>query len=872
MIKIAQTFYVDKSSVRGAETVTLNAIEVYFKSVPLATANKSGITNPGVTLYLLNTSGNDVPDVNSQVQNAQARREYNEIVASGDATISTSFKFRLPVIVEAGKTYAIAVAYDGDEDFKLWTCVAGETIVGTSTVTGGAIARNVGKYFEYTVPSVNGVYDAASRATLQPLNDTDLKFKVSVSTYATDITSSAINTTYLMPSDGLEFVMYNRYHYKTSNHLNGKIGEYVYQETPVIYGPIQVSNTNVSIKTTGSINFSLLFPGVNTIKNTTLSPDPTPGGVQYIVLRNGSTTSANVDVVKVISVASNTEIIVERLPVFTNNVATFSVTAVGRLETRDRWFHDGRWWDSTSNTMNVYAGFKADMVRLTDSNANSTIRFANNTLEALTVTSGGTGYSNADSIIVSPVTNANTANAQHVNYIPNYANAVANVVTNGSGTITGISITNAGFGMTGQIVTTINTSTGSAANIVPTIGCTLRSAETNAVYGDCVVTNIPIHRMFPHVSVISNQNHSSKIVQHYSYYIKPGTEHVINQNVPAVSREVDAFSNNPTFDYDSNDGRVYILASASNEAKQANVSVKFANGTVFATKVKSSSLLEIPVTSNNAFTVPMISTDQVYNYKYIINNTALGEHKGRGKALARHVSEKVTFAEGRNAEDIIVYCDTYRPAGTRINVYARLLNRSDSDSFDDKDWTKLEIKSDNANTVSSLTDENDIIQFTYGLPQCPASVNTIAGDCITTNNSTTINGLSTAFSTDLQVNDVIKIYSPLFANTNYMISVVRTVANSSQITIDDAVLDPTIVSTSAKIDFIGRPGVGGADDIGLPFQAFTYRPNNYVVRYYDSKMSKKNGYFTFAIKTVLLSNNSSIVPKVWNMRAVGVSA
>lgn len=859
-VKVAQTFYIDRSVVKGSVTVTLDSIDLYFKSKPRSTKNMSGITEPGVTLYICEVDSNGVPTLSKKVSTATARVEYNSIIASSDASIKTKFKFKLPVVVETNKNYGLTVAFDGGEEFKLWTCTQGERLVGTNTVTGGATSKNVGKYFEFT-----------NSGTLKALNHTDLKFSVYASTYSANTSANTVTTTYLLPSGGTEYVMYNRYHPTTAKYGKGVIGEMVFQETPVILGTITVNASNTSIKANSpSINFSTLFPSTIHTSSPTLSSNPIPVQKQYIVLRNGSTQSANVDVVEVISVVSNTEISLERVPTFSSNTATFSITAAGKLDHKEVYYYTGRWFDYTTNTMKMYKGKKTDIIRLEDSNANSSVRFVNNMVQSITVVAGGTGYSNSDVVTVYPVVNSNTADPTHLSYIPSYANAVANVVTNGTGAITGITVTNAGYGLCSNVILSITTSAGVSANLVPEIGSVLRGVQSNTYYADCVVTNSPIHRSYPNITLLSSQNHVTKVIQHFAYYTNPNYEHILVQPSVAYNKEVSLKTNNPMIDLDYNDGRVYCLASRSNEMSMANVTVALANGTNFTTQVKSSSILEVPVTSNNAFTMPVVQEGSVYNYSYVVNNDLDGETKGNGSALCRHISEKVTFAENRNAEDIMVYCDVYKPAGTDVHVYARLHNKLDPDAFDDKDWTLLELKSNNGSITSSLTNENDLIELTYGLPTCPSSVNTISGDCTTTISSANLVGVGTTWSTDLKVNDVIKVYSNLFP-TNYMVSVVRSVSNNTLITLDDAVTDTNIVG-NMKVDLIGRPNDGTNDEIGTPFQAFTYKPNNYICRYYTASMSKMDTYNTFSVKIVLTSNNDAIVPKVWNTRAVGVSA
>jgi hypothetical protein len=862
-IKLAQTFYIDKTMVKDSEHVTIDSISLYFKSVPRDQGNRSGIAAPGVTVYICETSGDDVPDLTKIYETGIARREYNEINASADASIATPFHFNNPLILTTNKSYAIAVAYDGNEEYTLWDCREGQTLVGTNTTTSGANARNVGKYYEYTLS--DGIH-------WKCLNNVDLKFSVVVCQYAANTNPGTYQTTYLLPSGQVEFIMYNRYHPGTLNRTALKIGEMAFQETPVIYGSVSVNNQSTIIKSTNNINFSTIFPSPSPVVDPSLSDDPVLEDYRYIVLRNGSSQSAQVDVVRVTQVISNTQLQLERLPVFSNNVATFSITAAGQVDDHNRHFHTGRWFDYTTNTFVRHTAFNSDIVRLINSNANSTVRFTNNCVQSITISSGGTGYSNSDTVTVYPTVNANTANSQHISYIEAYANATANVVTNGAGTITGISITNAGWGLTSNVNLSITTSGGTTANLVPSIGSTIRGAVSNAQLSDTAVTSMPVHRTYPNLRVISNQAQGIQYIQHLPFYVYPNYEHIVNQATPAYNRIVHPFQNSSLIDVQNNDTRILVIPSFSIlQKKAANVSVTLANTTVQATQVKCGSILEMSITSTNPYSLPVVSGGHVYNYSYVINNDLTGETKGQGAAMARHVSEKVTFADGRNAEDVAIYCDVYKPIGTNVTAYARLHNRSDQEAFDDKDWTQLVLTSNNASYTSSLTNENDIIELSFALPNCPPSVNTIAGYCTTTNGQANVVGIGTAWNTDLQVNDVVKIYDQLFPS-NYMISVVRAVANSTQITLDDTVTDTSIFSGTCKVDLIGRPASGANTEIGYPFQAFTYKPNHYVCRYYDSAMSKHDTYNTFQVKLVLTSNNDAIVPKVWNTRAVGVSA
>jgi hypothetical protein len=836
MSALAQTFYIDKSIVSNAEHVVLDAVDLYFKRIPKNQKNRSGITNPGVTVYLSTTKDKGVPDIDHIYETGISRKEYVEIIASADASIPTKFKFSKPLIVPTNKTYAILVLFDGDEEFDLWTCKEGEYLVKTNTITSGANAKNVGQLFNCT---------NLDDDSWNSVKNTDLKFTVYSCIFSANTSATTVTDTYVLPAEQAEHIVYNRYHPNTSNPDRMRIGELFFLETPVIYGIISVNSQSLVVTSSNNINFSTIFLGNTNVRTLELSVDPVLEDNTYIVLRNGANSSANVDVVKIHSVLSNTQLQLERLPIFTNNAATFSVTGVARLENFDFHYFTGRWFDYTSNTFVSYSARKTDIVKLSKSNANSTVRF---------------------------VLNSNNSDPQHISYIEDYANASATIVTNGAGTITGISVTNSGYGFVTNTALSITSSNGSGANISFSTGSLLRAAESNAQIADVIVTSIPVNRTLPNAVVQYNQHVDVQFVNHFPFHVFPGYEHIVNQANTAFNLPVTPRRNSRVQDSSVNDSRVHVIPSHSLiQKKAANVSITLANGSIHTTKVKSSSLLELPLTSTNIYTAPVVSHGVVYNYSYIINNDITGETKGHGNAKARHISEKVSFAEDRNAEDLVVYSDVYKPVNTNVYAYARIHANDDQESFDDKDWTLLELRSNNATYVSSLTDENDIVELTWGIPSSPASVNTITGYATLTLSNTDITGINSAWDVDLQVNDVVKIYSELFPE-NFMISVVRNIANSSYITLDDSVSDPDLVGTNCKVDLVGRPANGANSEIGTPFQAFIYSPNSSIVRYYDSAMSKHDAYNTFQIKLVLTSDNIAIVPKIWDTRAVGVSA
>ena len=250
--------------------------------------------------------------------------------------------------------------------------------------------------------------------------------------------------------------------------------------------------------------------------------------------------------------------------------------------------------------------------------------------------------------------------------------------------------------------------------------------------------------------------------------------------------------------------------------------------------------------------------------RYLINNDSSNEHTSYGSALSKHITKKIAFASGRQAEDILVYLQAYKPSGTDLKVYVKLFNSQDNDYFEDKDWTEL--RETSGNRLSSSTNLSDFVEYTYGLYDYTTSHNidsTLDGVITISSGSTTVTGIGTDFVTDLDPGDLVKIYQPLFPE-KYVIASVYDTASTTSLTLQTAI-------SASDYTYLGSGGLK-MDKILYKHQAFQNKRNNNTVRYYNSSMTQYDKYDTFAIKIVFLSNNQFIIPKVSNIRAVGVSA
>lgn len=278
--------------------------------------------------------------------------------------------------------------------------------------------------------------------------------------------------------------------------------------------------------------------------------------------------------------------------------------------------------------------------------------------------------------------------------------------------------------------------------------------------------------------------------------------------------------------------------------------------------------IDKPTTS--LYSAPLINSNEIdfFIRKNMVSNTYTSitggvtydteVNKNGGQALAKHISKKVNFANNRFAEDVRVYLTGYRPLGTAINVYCKLHNSADTDSFDDKSWTPLLI-TDNAGRYSSSSDSTDLIEFTYALPHYSETANTLPGSFTTQLSNNILGASGVDPSVYVSGNSAVKIYNPLIPD-NYMIAIVAS-SNSSSITLTTPVSNNNIVGNGFYVDKLKYPNIAFND------------PLNYnISTYFNSYYAQFNKFNSMQVKIVLLADNTNLIPKVDKIEVLGVSA
>ena len=281
-----------------------------------------------------------------------------------------------------------------------------------------------------------------------------------------------------------------------------------------------------------------------------------------------------------------------------------------------------------------------------------------------------------------------------------------------------------------------------------------------------------------------------------------------------------------------------------------------------------SSIIKFNIATSNKYESPELHTSlaSIYTFNNLINNDATNEYTGSGNATSRHISKKITFAKNRFAEDVRLITTLWRPIGTDVKFYARVHNSKDEEAFDDKDWTELEFKDAtfSGKTYSSLSDDNDYVELTYGFRAYPEIGSTATGLATLANagiGNTTITGVGTSFNTEIANGDVIVLYDPIYANTTYAVAVVANTPAATSFEINTAIANASLGAASLKIGIVSNKN-----------SAFNNIQNENVVRYYSMSTNEFDTYDTLAVKIVPLSNASYTVPRVNDVRVIGVSA
>jgi hypothetical protein len=248
-------------------------------------------------------------------------------------------------------------------------------------------------------------------------------------------------------------------------------------------------------------------------------------------------------------------------------------------------------------------------------------------------------------------------------------------------------------------------------------------------------------------------------------------------------------------------------------------------------------------------------------YENIINNDTTNEYKTyEGSADAKYVSRTITLAKDLDAEDIKVFVRAWKPEGTDVKVYAKIINQADTTASDFATWSELDSTGPNRSKLSSAVDYSDITEYTYEFKDTPTATTKAGRAIISTLGTTTVTGAGTNFEGDYVVGDRIKIVD-LNAQTDYQINTITAIASDTSMTVAEPMTFVNVGAIHGKVD---------AEFLTQAYRDPAADPA-YQVTYYNANGEKFSGYKKMAIKIVMTSTSTSLSPQIKDYRAIALS-
>lgn len=267
-----------------------------------------------------------------------------------------------------------------------------------------------------------------------------------------------------------------------------------------------------------------------------------------------------------------------------------------------------------------------------------------------------------------------------------------------------------------------------------------------------------------------------------------------------------------------------------------------------------SNIIQVNMITASNVVAPLfdLTSTQTIIIDNIINNDTTGETlPGSGALINKYISKTVTLDEGQDAEDMQVILTAYRPPGTDVKVWIKILNGEDPASFASRPWTELYKQGNGDQVYSSLADRTNFIEYTYLVPQSTVDRVTLANTYVTggVNVGMSLVGLTSRFSTSVDSIENGTIY--VMGDSGYDSGETANVVNSTGSVIGNT-----------QIYAIGHPPALNAN----------YQDVSNVISYTTDAGVSYVTYKYFAIKVGLLNDgvNTAVVPRVGDLRAIAL--
>lgn len=760
---LAQTFFVDRQAVNGSELVFLTSVDLFFFSKPVANETKTGITKPGVSVYVCVTNSDGTPNLRSVFHTFSARKEYDDISVSSIASIPTKFVFRQPVPLTTNRVHSILIKFDGsDDEYKLWYNKAGENVLGTTSQTQVSSGKVDGQFYRIT----NG-FD------LTPEVDADLMFTLRIARF------SQLSKTFKTKNNPYEILKVSSY---TSKFLGG---EDVYQLR---------SNGSGTINTTTGNTIT----GTGTSFNTYLKVS------DKIIITDGTT--GNTDLVTVTGITNSTSMSVDRQPKFSNTGTNYFKTVVGKVHIEDRF---------------------ADHVLIRDSNSNSTLYLStSNTI--IGVDSGASAV--IDSIVDFRV------NA----VIPSY-NVVTPYGTSYTGTINFANTTNS------VDVSNKKDVINGVRQLVNEYPARFASRTTEVRAGTPFQTfsgELTFQTSNEYVSPYVREENLDLFIERY--LINNDDTNEYKGGASALARYVSLTTilrNNQT----AEDLKVYLTAQRP-FGSDIKVYVRFKNSSDNES-LNIKDWTELTLENTEVYTNPAnirSRVDLAYSVPFYRSGTDINDNFQTFSGTNNYVRASGTLTQPSTFNAL-------------SGITSSVITTSSSHGVVNGDIVQYVVATGNT-FVSGLSNGSNYYVVNSTSSTTLQLATSSGGTPITLTPGSSETGHTLIPAKAIVANSLVRIYSPLLPNT-YIVDVVTSVVNTTTFAVSRAVTNTDLITTGLKVTKIDRPQ-----------SAFLDIQNDNILTYFNKNSARFEGFDMFAVKLVLLSEDTVSVPFVDDVRAVAVSA
>lgn len=820
---IAQSFYINEP-INGVEGVILTKVEIFFQNV----SKTDGVELQIRTVENGQPTSYRLPDA-SKILKVTDRHPNNSlmIVSSADATLPTIFEFDTPIPLQSQTSYALVIIpVGGNPDYKVWSAELGATDV----TTGTPIFNN---------NETGDLFLASNDRTFTPIINEDMKFNL----YIANFTATSGTAVYKL--DNFENIIYHSQtksfitkepiYMSEANYNLAKLtmtsntaafinDEVIYQSngsanvaTGIVYGSnstsIKIANSSGSwstafqvrgVTSTANATISTVSQSVASYSNSTITVPF--GDVFYAnqMIYVATNDRYDMQVCKVTAVTDTT------VSLFTNVEFTDSDCLIGKVRGDNGLlfgFIDGPVTETTALRNVAIVG---------SSRANSTVNFANS----------------EGCYLIGQISKASalcyaTTDLIYNSVFPSYATVDSKS--------TAVDFSFSGVERYTYAYDTANTLLTNGYETELTDKARMLMSRSNEYVKKSGDTTFKIY-----ANVSTSNTKFSPIISDYKRHVNflrnitvPENDlsgyilNISNTNNIEFIEKVDVTQNNTSY---SVNGVVYF-ANSTIMYVASNSDISFQTGnTVY---VSSNSSINATVTAVTRFS-------EIYNDS--VNTSG-----------SRYISKTVVLADKQDAEDLRCYISAYRPAGTNLVVYSKVVNNEDPEPIFNKYWSRMSETSESSLLLSSGSNPDDFVELVYNFPTATETF----GNSVSCN--TTSANVTVPTTSGINQYDYVYLY---FANSTvnqFIVRQVTEIANNTTLIVNKT---PTFTQANCKFGTI--PGIEDASG------AFVFPDNNYIVRYVSNNDVVYDGFKSFNVKIVPVSNSTHLVPRADDMRCLAL--